>query len=121
VISMDDSKIIIKLLKEQQKTLIKLEKKINSLTTGGKQISLGGSTKKTSSTNYSGLTKSIFELISVSFFNTPKSMSEIMTEMKKRAVFHPRTNYPKPLLKLIRDKKLRRLQEKNKWKYVKYG
>ena len=114
---MSDSKIIIKLLKEQQKHILKIEKKLDSLTGATPSIKL----KKLQKTTYSGLTNSIFELISDSFFNTPRNLKEIINEMKTRAVFDPRTNYPQSLLKLIKDKKLRRIKKDKKWKYVKYG
>lgn len=74
-----------------------------------------------SSGEYKGLAGAIIDLVNESFFDKPKDLSEISDKLKANAIFYPKTSYPESLLRLIRNKKLRRLKEKNKWKYVKYG
>lgn len=117
---MDNEKIIIKLLKEQGKTLNKIESVLKSFS---KNDNLPKPTKqqKSKGKKYSGLRGTLTEMIQDSFFDTPKELKEIMNEMKARAVFYPRTNYPDSLLRMVKEKQLRRLKENKKWKYVKYG
>ena len=112
-----DIKLIINMLKKQDKKISHIEKMLSSQ----KKISKSPSRKIKQKTNnrYSGLTGSINELTKSSFFNTPKELKEIMEQMKANAVFHPITNYPKSLLRLVKNKDLRRLKDKNKCKYVK--
>lgn len=70
---------------------------------------------------YRGLAGAIMDLVSESFFDKPKDLSEIESRLKANAIFYPKTSYPESLLRLIRNKKLRRLKENKKWKYVKYS
>lgn len=119
---MNDLKHIIKLLEDQGKKIDKIEKFLESqqnniLLKSDAQID---NSEDGNATRYAGLTKAIFDLIGDSFFNKPKDLMEIQEQLKSNAVFYPRTNYPKPLLLLIRNKHLRRIKENNKWKYVKY-
>jgi DNA-binding transcriptional MerR regulator len=116
---MDDLKHIVRLLEKQGKQLSKIEKILesqqNNVTPSAKTKS-----KSKESEKYNGLIKAIFDLIKDSFFDEPKELKTIMEQMKANAVFYPRTSYPKPLLRLIKNKHLRRIKENNKWKYVKY-
>ncbi|CAE6486789.1 hypothetical protein [Candidatus Nitrosotenuis uzonensis] len=116
---MDELKQIITLLEKQGKQLSKIEKmlehKQNKIIHAPKTKSTIAEPEK-----YRGLTKAIFDLLGDSFFNKPKELKEINEQLKANAVFDPITSYPKPLLRLIKNKHLRRIKENNKWKYVKY-
>lgn len=68
---------------------------------------------------FKGLAGAILDLVNESFFDAPKDLGEIHNKLKANAIFYPKTSYPESLLRLIRNKKLRRLKENNKWKYVK--
>jgi len=77
--------------------------------------------QKEKKSQYKGLTESIFGLIAEKFFDAPKELNEIHQRLKANAVFTPVTSYPKSLIRLIKNKELKRLKKNNKWKYVKYG
>ena len=113
---MDDSKYIIKLLKEQGKKISNIEKILIPL---NKKQGLTKSELKSKKIKYTGLTGAIFDLTTTSFFNAPKSIKDIEDQLKANAIFYPITNYPDALLRLVKHKQLRRLKDNNKWKYVK--
>lgn len=69
---------------------------------------------------FKGLAGAIFDLIQESFFDKPRELNEIQKQLKANGVFYPVTSYPDSLLRLVRKKKLRRINEKG-WRYVKYG
>lgn len=116
---MSEYKKIIDLLKKQDKKISQIDKKLSSHIKTSK--SPKSKTKQKTNGAYSGLAGGIFDLTKSSFFNKPKELKEIIEQLKANAVFYPRTNYPDALLRLVKNKDLRRLKDKNKWKYVKYG
>ena len=119
---MNEIKRIIDMLEEQgekisniEKMLSDIQKPTSKVTSKPKQQNLPKEKK------YTGLAGSLIDLTSESFFDTPKELKEIREKLKANAVFYPTTNYPDALLRLVKNKKLRRLKEDKKWKYVKYG
>lgn len=60
----------------------------------------------------------IRSLIDESFFQKPKSLSNIKTTLEERGHFYPITSFSPALLRLIRKRHLRRIKEKNRWLYV---
>ena len=92
-----------------EKRLKKIEKIIFSQKPPKK---LGKEKKKAS------LTNAILDLRQESFFTKPKELKEIREALEAKAVFYPQTNYPDSLLRIVKSKKLRRLKQNNKWKYV---
>ena len=64
------------------------------------------------------LKNTILDLKQESFFTKPKELKEIREALEAKAVFYPQTNYPDSLLRIVKSKKLRRLKQNNKWKYV---
>jgi len=117
---MTDLNEIKKILQEHTKILKNIEKTIQSTGQPGK-IKEDRKRKNRSSKVSSGLKGSILELKKESFFKTPKELKEIRASLEAKAAFYPRTSYPRQLLDLIKEKELRRLKEKNKWKYVNNG
>lgn len=95
------------------KRLEDLEKRVQKLE-GQKKI------MKAENSEFKGLTGSILSLVKDGFFDAPKELGEIYKQLRANAVFYPKTSYPDSLLRLVKHKKLRRLQESGKWKYVKY-
>jgi len=67
------------------------------------------------------LGNALLDLIDENFFNSPKNLKKISERLEVNAIFYPKTSYPDALLRLIKNKKLRRLKDKNQWIYVKYG
>lgn len=108
-----------KILNDHTKILKNIEKHMQSknLKQTEKKIRTQNESKKKST----GLKGAILELKKELFFKMPKELGEIRKELEAKAVFHPRTNYPHVLLDLIREKELRRIKQKNKWKYVNHG
>lgn len=108
---MSAEKSIDKRFSKIEKRLEKIEK---SLTSPSLRKKIMKKTKKS-------LVDEILELISEGFFDTPKTTAEIYEQLKTKAVFYPKNNYPESLLRLIKKRELRRIQENKKWVYVKYG
>jgi hypothetical protein len=57
-----------------------------------------------------------------SFFAEPKSLSEIQAKLAEHGWHYPQTNLSTPLIRLVRQRRLRRLQvtvgNKRLWKYA---
>ena len=72
--------------------------------------------------SFSGLSKSIFDLIQESFFDEPKTLVEIQRKLRLEGVNKPTSTLMKPLLYLLKKKKLARIQDtggKGPFKYHK--
>lgn len=115
---MSEFRKILEILGRQDKRLKNIEKFLQSKNTFP---SPKNNRKKIGKRSKSfGLRGAILELKDESFFKKPKELKEIKNALEAKAVFHPRTNYPRVLLNLVTGKELRRLKQNNKWKYVNY-
>lgn len=103
-------------IKSLEERIDKLEKRIDKL----ESKNTGKTSTTATSGEYRGLAGAIMDLKNESFFDMPRDLSAIESKLKANAIFYPKTSYPESLLRLIRNKELRRLKENNKWKYVKY-
>ena len=52
------------------------------------------------------------------FFNTPKTLKQIVQELGRLGHYYKSTSLTNPLQRLIRQKKLGRIGKKGKWQYV---
>jgi len=52
------------------------------------------------------------------FFSQPRSLSEIVEELKKEGHIYPITHISGPMLRLVRKNSLRRIKQDNGWKYI---
>lgn len=93
-----------------------LEQRINSDVTPKIQQKKQKETKK----NYKGLGGCINLLIDNKFFDTLKSLNEIIDEMKREGYHHSKGSVSKMLsINFVKNKKvLTRLKEEKIWKYV---
>jgi len=110
---MSELREILKLLKDMNKRIKKLE---GVLTSSSKPVSIKPSPKKATKKSVSGL---IVELIDDGFFDTPKAFGEIADELKRRGYYYPRTSLTLPLQKLLQKRTLGRISVSGKWAYVK--
>ena|SRR3989344_1610280 len=77
-------------------------------------------TIKPSNKNYKGLAGGIRLLIANGFFNEPKSVKEVMTEMKREGYHYTQTGVASTLSETFTksQKILNRIDENKVWKYV---
>lgn len=57
-------------------------------------------------------------LIDENFFEKPRALGEIKTALQEQGRFYPTTTLSPIVLRLVRQKELRRVKEKNRWLYV---
>ncbi|CAE6486784.1 hypothetical protein [Candidatus Nitrosotenuis uzonensis] len=113
---MDEQKEILKLLKDLDKRVAKIEQILNEKpkpeNTESKQQKKLSSSKK----SVSGL---IMDMANDGFFDTPKAFAEIVDELKRRGYYYAKTSLTLPLQTLLRKKALGRISVSGKWAYVK--
>ena len=70
----------------------------------------------------SSLAERVSLLAEESFFTEPKSLSDIQAKLAEHGWHYPQTNLSTPLIRLVRQRRLRRLQlavgNKRVWKYA---
>jgi hypothetical protein len=68
------------------------------------------------------LSERVTRLAEEGFFAEPKSLSEIQAKLAEHGWHYPQTNLSTPLIRLVRQRRLRRLQQavggKRVWKYA---
>jgi tRNA(Ser,Leu) C12 N-acetylase TAN1 len=65
-----------------------------------------------------GIHANIIELVEEGVFNEPKSLSEVATELRIRGHYYSRDHVAVALLRLVRKKILRRIQQKREGKEI---
>jgi hypothetical protein len=60
----------------------------------------------------------IAELIGGGFFVKPRELGEVKAALEQRGHYYPVTSLSPLMLRLVRQKDLRRIKEKNRWTYV---
>lgn len=65
------------------------------------------------------LTDKIRELIEEGFFDKPKGLANIKQGLEEQGHFVPITTLSAIVLKLVKQKELRRIKQQNKWTYAK--
>lgn len=78
---------------------------------------------KAKNTRYQKSTKEgaygyLLEIKGDGFFNTPKTLKQIVQELGRLGHYYKSTSLTNPLQRLIRQKKLGRIGKKGKWQYV---
>lgn len=106
---------------DMTKRLDSLEKRFEKLENIVKKSDKRKISHVKSSDEFSGLAGAINDLIETTFFDKPKKLFEIKKQVEANGYFHPVTAYPNTLLRLVRKRKIRRLDINGKWEYVKYG
>lgn len=110
---MDEIEKLKKFIQDHEDRISKLENK--SLKTN----STKSSPKSSSQSDYSGIKGGIMLQIDNEFLNEPKSVQEIIGEMKREGYFHSRASIDSTLRKVfIKNNTLQRVEENKKWKYV---
>ena len=108
-------------LSELHKKIQDLEKRVIALEKATKDQHLAITEEKASSeTNFSGLQGGIRFLISKNFLDNPKTVNEILDELKKEGYHYPYNSVNKIVsVNLMQKQKiLTRMMEGNVWKYV---
>jgi hypothetical protein len=60
----------------------------------------------------------ISELMGGGFFAKPKGLGEVKTALEQRGHYYPVTSLSPLMLRLVRQRELRRIKERNRWAYV---
>jgi hypothetical protein len=60
----------------------------------------------------------ISELIVGGFFAKPRGLGEVKAALEQRGHYYPVTSLSPLMLRLMRQKELRRIKDKNRWTYV---
>jgi predicted nucleic acid-binding protein len=108
-------------LSELNKKILDIEKRVIALEKATKDQQLAITEKKASNqTNLSGLQGGIRFLISKNFLSTPKTVNEILDELKREGYHYPRNSVNKIVsINLMQKQKiLTRVKEDNVWKYA---
>ena len=83
----------------------------------------GGSTtptppKASRSTSREGPQDRILALVAAGFFSRPQGLGVIRSALEEQGHFYPATTLSPVLLRLVRNRSLRRIKENNVWSYV---
>lgn len=60
----------------------------------------------------------ISELIGGGFFAKPKGLGEVKAALEQRGHYYPVTSLSPLMLRLVRQRELRRIKDKHRWTYV---
>lgn len=115
----DYEKRIIKLLEEQNKKLNKILKSSSSGQTKRHSVTAGTAAKQPSRSPKMTVAKLILELKDEKFFNSPRTLNEIVKKLEEKTYSIPVTGLTFPLQKLVRGRELGRILKAGKWSYVK--
>ena len=106
---------------ELTENYLKMEEEINRKLKSSK----GSQNQKTISNEIKrkkSMADNILSLDKLEFFNQPRTINEIKDKLNELGFFYPITSFPAYLLKLCRERKLRRFKEiidkKKIWVYV---
>lgn len=113
VISKDDCTITIEGTEDEVFSLVRRFE-------NGEQ-SIGGTVgrrRKASGTSRTTPTELVCEMIDEGFFSTPKELGAVRSALEEVGHFYPVTTLSPLMLRLVRNKKLRRIKDKKRWKYV---
>lgn len=102
-----------KIIQEHEDRITKLENQLKI------KQETKNSPKPSEQNDYSGIKGGITLLIDNKFLDEPKSVQEIIAEMKREGYYHDRASIDSTLRKVfIKNRTLQRVQENKKWKYV---
>lgn len=107
-----DEKIIEEKFKDVEKKLENIEKMLKVLTKQPELIK-NHKTTEVKKSGKKGPKYQIEELINEDFFVNPKSMRNILNELKNKTFHYKPQDLTLPLRNLVREKKLRRVEQKN--------
>jgi len=108
---MEDIEKLKKIIESHEVRISKLEKKLS--------IEKPVVSSITNQNDYSGIKGGIMLLLDNKFLDEPKSVQEIISEMKREGYYHDRASIDSTLRKVfIKNRTLQRVQEEKKWKYV---
>lgn len=74
--------------------------------------------KTSRSNSKAGPQDRILALLSAGFFRLPQGLGAIRSALEERGHFYPATTLSPVLLRLVRNRNLRRIKESNVWSYV---
>lgn len=78
-----------------------------------------GSTKaKTRAATLAGPSSLVIDLIDGGYFKKPKELGAIRLTLQEQGHFFPVTTLSPLMLRLVRNRQLRRIKDKNRWLYV---
>jgi hypothetical protein len=60
----------------------------------------------------------ISELIAEGFFSEPKDLGSIRSALREKGHFYPPTSLSPVVLRLVRNRELRRIKDQKRWTYV---
>jgi len=60
----------------------------------------------------------IVDLIEADFFRTPQELGAVRTALEEQGHFYPTTSLSPLMLRLVRNKQLRRIKTNRRWTYV---
>lgn len=70
------------------------------------------------SNSKAGPQERIIELLAAGFFRLPQGLGAIRSALEEQGHFYPATTLSPVLLRLVRNRNLRRIKESNAWSYV---
>ncbi|MFY3741258.1 MAG: hypothetical protein HMLIMOIP_001712 [Candidatus Nitrosomirales archaeon] len=115
----DYEKRIFKLLEEQNAKLNKILKSLSAGQTKRHSVTAGTVAKQRSRSGKVTVARLILELKDERFFNSPKTLNEIVKKLEEKNYIYPVTSLTLPLQKLVRGRELGRILKAGKWSYVK--
>lgn len=74
--------------------------------------------KATRSNSKAGPQDRILSLLAAGFFRSPQGIGAIRSALEEQGHFYPVTTLSPVLLRLVRNRNLRRIKESNVWSYV---
>lgn len=74
--------------------------------------------KAKGTTQKSGISSLLDELIDDNFFGKPKGLGEVKSELETRGHYYELTSLSTPILRKVRAKRLRRIKKDGNWAYV---
>lgn len=115
---MDDLKHVIKLLEEQKETLSRIEKSL-----GLPKVVDDESKPAIELQRKKKHPKTIHDFVDLlkeeGFFDTPKTLKEVNSELTKNGHYFPIGTLSKSMLRLVRQRVVGRIGVSGKWAYVK--